>query len=181
MSSLLDENLPDSIDDQIPKGTILRSIAIFTAMEVCGSFLTGKSGPSTTSENFRTFCTSKYMPQSYHRIADLLLSIFRNGVVHSYVPKGAAQLSSDEGCRDIHLDFFDSGLCIFVPKLAEDVKNGIRELAKDLRSDMNMQQLYYKVFQDLDAAGKKDYLDFVKRNNITTKRGNFRGDINISL
>lgn len=181
MSSLLDENLPDSIDDQTPKGTILRSIAIFTAMELCGSFLTGETGPGTTSKNFKAFCTSKYMPNPYHRVADLLLSNFRNGVAHSYVAKGAAHLSSDEGCRNIHLEFFDSGLCVFVPAFAEDVTNAIKKLAKDIRSNPTMQEPYYKVFRDLHALGKKDYTDFIKRNNITTRSENFIGDISIGL
>ena len=37
------KNVVDSINEK-SKGTILRSIAIFTAIELCGSFLRSKTG-----------------------------------------------------------------------------------------------------------------------------------------
>lgn len=180
MSKLVEDNLLDSIGENA-KGTILRSMAIFTAMELCGSFLTGKTGPGTTESNFKMFCESEYMPQAYHKISSLLYSIFRNGVAHSYVPKGAAHLTSDPGASTCHLIFFDSGICIYVPILAEDVRNGITSLTNKLKQDEALKKKYYSVFQELERIGKEEYQRFVKENNITTTAGNFVGDISISL
>ena len=181
MGKLLEENLIDSIDSKSKKGTILRSMAIFTAIELCGSFLTGRTGPNTTKKNFIIFCKSKYIPVEYCKIASLLYSIFRNGVAHSYIPKGAAYLTSDVRALKCHLQFYDSGLCIYVPQLAKDITQAIRALVTDLKQDRKLKKNYYKVFGELDKIGKKDYSQYIQAKSITTKSGSFRGDINISI
>ena len=180
MGKLVEDNLLDSIDENA-KGTILRSMAIFTAMELCGSFLTGKTGPGTTEMNFKKFCESEYMLQAYHKVSCLLYSIFRNGVAHSYVPKGAAHLTSDPGAASCHLNFYDSGICIYVPTLAKDVGNGIKNLKDKIKKDEALKKNYHFVFQELERIGKEEYQKFIKKNNISTSAGNFVGDISIDL
>lgn len=167
--------------DEKSKGTILRSMAIFTAVELCGSFLTGETGQNTTQKNFVTFCESKYIPETYHKISDLLYSIFRNGVSHSYVPKGAAHLTSAPSAKNLHLHFCETGLCIYVPQLAEDVTEAIRQLIPDLKQEGELNENYYKVFSQLDKVGKEIYQKHVKDNNVKTEDAAFQGDINIRL
>jgi len=180
MSKLLEENLIDSMDEK-SKGTILRSMAIFTAIELCGSFLTGETGQNTTQKNFVTFCESKYIPEAYHKISSLLYSIFRNGVSHSYVPKGAAYLTSDPGAKELHLRFYESGLCIYVPQLAVDVTGAIKQLILDLKQEKKLNENYYKVFSQLDQVGKEIYQKYVKDNNNKTQAVLIKSEINIKL
>lgn len=180
MGKFLEENLIDSMDEK-SKGTILRSMAIFTAIELCGSFLTGKVGPNTTKTNFITFCKSNYVPTKYRKISELLYSIFRNGVAHSYIPKGSAHLTSDPKAKSCHLQFFDSGLCIYVPELAKDITEAVRKLIKDLKKDTGLKNRYLKIFCQLDKMGKQKYQEYIKEKNITTKSGTFVGDISIDI
>jgi translation initiation factor 2 beta subunit (eIF-2beta)/eIF-5 len=180
MSKLLAENLIDSIGEN-SKGTILRSMAVFTAIELCGSFLTGKTGEKTTRENFLTFCESKYLPEAYRKISTLLYDIFRNGVSHSYVAKGAAHLTSASEAKELHLHFCVSGLCIFVPRLAEDVRKGIEQLIIDLKQEKELNDNYHKILLQLHEDGEKIYQRYVKENNIKTKAISFKGDISIEL
>ncbi len=179
MSRLIEDNLIDSIGPN-GKGTILRSMAIFTAMELCGSFLTGKTGPGTTERNFKAFCESEYLLQ-YNKISPLLYSIFRNGVAHSYVPKGSAQLTSDPNAAPCHLIFYDSGICIFVPQLADDVKAAILLLVKDIKKYPDLEQNYKSVFSQLEKIGTKEYQKFIKENDIEVQKAVFKGDIDIRL
>ncbi|MCX6740153.1 MAG: hypothetical protein NTZ49_02910 [Candidatus Parcubacteria bacterium] len=180
MSNLLEENLIDSMDEK-SKGTILRSMAIFSVIELFGSFLTGETGQGTTKKNFITFCESKYIPVEYRVISSLLFSIFRNGVSHSYVPKGAALLTSDLGAKNFHLHFCESGLCIYVPQLAEDVVAAIKKFIIDLKQEKKLKENYYNVFSQLDRVGKEIYHEYIKDNNIKTQTVEFQGDINIDL
>lgn len=183
MGKFLENNLIDSMDAN-SKGTILRSMAIFTAIELCGSFLTGKTGPRTTENNFLTFCKSKYVQQNYHQISELLYSMFRNGVSHSYIPKGAALLSSHPSGKNCHLKFFNNGLCIYVPQFAEDITQGVKEFIRDLKSDSDnqLQKRYYRVLEKLNQMGKKEYDNFIKLNKIKTiKIKNFNRDIDIKI
>jgi hypothetical protein len=89
------KNVVASIDEK-SKGTILRSMAIFTAIELCGSFLRGKTGSGTTKPNFLAFCKSKYMPTDYVTLAELLYFIF--GEI------------GDGGNRGCPLDYWFTGL-----------------------------------------------------------------------
>lgn len=100
---------------------------LFTPIELCGSFLRGKTGIGTTKPNFLKFCKSKYMPTEYETLAELLYSIFRNGVAHSYIPKGAAIPSSNKKDENMHLEYCSDGLFIYVPQLANDVTKAIQD------------------------------------------------------
>jgi len=176
MGKFLEENLIDSMDEK-SKGTILRAMAVFVAIEVCGSFLTGKTGRSTTRDNFITFCKSKYIPKKYHKISELLYEIFRNGVAHSYVPKGGAHLTSDPRARKHHICFEQDGLFIHVLTLAGDVTNAIKNFVKDLKKNKLLQKNYYTVLQQLDEYGKEKYRNFIRQNKIKTTQIPVRGDI----
>lgn len=176
----LEKNVIDSIGPK-SKGTILRSMAIFTAIELCGSFLTGERGMGWTKKNFLKFCKSKYMPKGYHKVSKLFYSIFRNGVAHHYIPKGAALLSSIKKAKSLHLVFLDKGLFIYVPQLAEDVTEAIRKFVKDLKKDSNLQSNYYKVISSLSREGKKEYREFVDSHGIKTKKIVIRGDMIVEL
>jgi len=169
-------NVLDSLD-RSSKGTILRSMAIFTAIELCGSFLTGSTGPTTTRKNFLAFCQSKYMPPAYDNIADLLYHIFRNGVSHSYVSKGAALLSSDSHDSRKHLKFYSNGLFIYVPRLAGDLTSSIRSFYQDIKSDTALQKNYNDVIQQLDTDGSKQYSQYLKDEGITPIPRTIKRDI----
>lgn len=86
MSKLIEDNLIGAI--RSTGDMLLKCMMIVTAIEFCGSFLTGKTGYRTTKDNFLEFWKSKYMPKEYYRIGELLYEIFRNGVSHSFVAKG---------------------------------------------------------------------------------------------
>lgn len=180
MSKFLEENLIDSMDEK-SKGTILRSTAIFIAMEVCGSFLTGKTGPGTTRDNFITFISSQYVSKNYHDIGELLYSIFRNSVAHHYIPKGATLLTSDPDARDCHLQFYKQGLCIYVPKMAGDITEAIKKLIVYIKGDTDLKAQYYRVLQKLDEDGKREYEKYVRDNKIKFEEGSFSGEINIEI
>lgn len=176
----LEKNVIDSMDLK-SKGTILRSMAIFTAIELCGSFLTGETGSSRTKDNFLAFCESKYMSSNYHKISELLYSIFRCGVSHSYIPKGAALLSSSKKAKGYHLCFCDKGLCIYIPQLAEDVTEAVESFVKDLKQNNKLQSNYYEVISKLDKEGKGKYLEFIKKHGIKTQKIGIRGDVDVRL
>ena len=176
------KNLADAMDEERPKGTLEISMAIFAIMELCGSFITGKTGTGTSRDNFLTFCESDYVSQKYHKISQLLYCIFRNGVVHSYVPKGAAHLTSDRRAEIYHLQFFNSGLCIYVPELAKDITGAIKALKVDLRQDQQIRSNYNKILRELDIAGKNYYSNYIREKNIKPISGiRIQGDINISI
>lgn len=180
MGKLLQDNVIDSINPT-SKGTILRSMAIFTAIELCGSFLTGKTNQGTTTENFKAFCESKYMDSIYHDKSDLLLSIFRNGVSHSYIPKGCALLSSDTREENNHLKFYSEGLSIYIPKLAEDVTNAIQKYLVDLKNDNKLKENYKSVIEQLDKEGRDKYEKFFKKHNIETENIGAVRDIKLDI
>jgi hypothetical protein len=190
------EDLINSIGPN-DKGTLLQASAVFTAMEMCGSFLTGKTLEGSTKKNIVAFCKSSYMPSQYHQIAELLYDLFRNGVSHSYVPKGAMIPTSDPSAKTAHLDFFGQGLLIYVPTFAEDVQNSIKILWSDIKNDKAKNESahqkqylkynkglywnYMQIFHELDAAGKIAYDEFIKKNTINLKHEAFDGDISVSL
>lgn len=165
--SVLKNRIIQSIDEKT-KGTILRAMAIFTAIELYGSFLSGNTGPGNTKNNFSTFCKSKYMPQKYHKLKDLLYNLFRNGITHSYIPKGSAHLSGNPLDKESHLKFLEDGLFIYVPKLAEDVTKAIKLFYEDLKDSKKLKSNYQKIFLKLDDDGGKEYLKFIEDNNIIT-------------
>jgi hypothetical protein len=171
------KNVVASIDEK-SKGTILRSMAIFAAIELCGSFLTGKTGRGTTKSNFLEFCKSKkYMPTEYKTRAELLYSIFRNGVAHSYIPKGAAILSSDKDAENMHLEYCSDGLFIYVPQLANDVTRAIQDFYKDLKCTKDLQDKHAAVISKLDKDGKEAYNRHISDNRIKPKPCKIKGDI----
>ena len=173
-------NVLDSLDRR-SKGTILRSIAMFTAIELCGSILNGKTGQGNTKKNFLTFCKSKYMPTAYHNIAELLYSIFRNGVAHSYVPKGAALLSSNYYDRSRHLKFYSNGLFIYVPRLAKDLRSSIHALYQDIKSNATLQNNYNNVTQQLDTDGSTQYRNYLSQAGISPISRKIKRDIITAL
>jgi len=175
-NNFLLNNVVGSMDSQ-SKGTILRSIAIFTAIELCGSLLSGRTGSGTTKTNFLNFCKSKYMPERYKIFAELLYTIFRNGVAHSYIPKGAAILSNDTKGEEMHLKCCDDGLFIYVPKLADDVTEAIKNFYNDLKRTPDLKSKYKAVISELDNVGKSEYENYVRNNNITTEHIAIKGDI----
>jgi len=74
--------------------------------------------------------TWKKIPKEYHKVCKLLCKIFRNGVAHSDVPEGFALLSDRSSDWNNHLKFYEEGLFIFVPKLAEDITEAVKKLFK---------------------------------------------------
>ena len=180
MATSLEEILTKSLDEN-KDDTLLRMLTAFIHIELCGSFLTGKTGPGTTTKNFYAFSRSKYMPEEYHKIAPLLLSIFRNGIAHCYLPKGGAIPTSERVAADKHLHFYEQGICIYVPKLAEDVKTAIKNIFNDIRENTISQKSYYSIFEQSDQIGKSEYEKFLEENGIQTEKDIWLGDINISL
>ena len=175
-NNFLVKNVVDSMDSK-SKGTILRSMAIFTAIELCGSFISGKTGMGTTKSNFLNFCRSKYMPAGYKIYAELLYTIFRNGVAHSYIPKGAAILSSDIKGKKMHLECCADGLFIYVPKLADDVTEAVKNFYNDLKHTPDLKSNYEAVISKLDNVGKTEYKNYIRDNHITPKSCAIKGDI----
>ena len=173
------KNVVNSIDDK-SKGTILRSMAIFTAIELCGSFLRGETGIGNTKLNFLEFCKSDYMP-GYKDFAELLYEIFRNGVAHSYIPKGAALLSSDRKDKDMHLEYCADGLFIYVPQLANDVTKAIQDFYNDLKCTKDLQDKHAAVISKLDKDGKEAYKKHIRDNRIELKPCKTKGDITATI
>lgn len=173
-------NVLDSLDRR-SKGTLLRSMAIFTAIELCDSILNGKTGQGNTKKNFLTFCKSKYMPTVYHNIAELLYSIFRNGVAHSYVPKGAALLSSNYSDRSRHLKFYSNDLFIYTPRLAKDLHSSIHALYQDMKSNATLQNNYNNVTQQLDTDGSTQYRNYLSQAGISPISRKIKRDIITAL
>ena len=163
--------------DKSSKGTMLRSMAIFTAIELCGSILNGKTGVRTTKENFISFCNSDYMPPTYNEVSDLLYTIFRCGVAHSYISKGAALLSSNYNDKNKHLVFYQNGLFIYVPEFSKDVSKAIRSLYKDIKTNSGLEANYKKVINQLDGDGLRSYQDFIRKNGMITKKFKINRDI----
>ena len=180
MSHLVEDNLIDCMGENA-KGTILRASAIFTSMELFGSFLTGKTGRGTTKLNLETFCKSGYMPARYHVVSELISSIFRNGVSHSYITQGGALLGSDPATSSCHLKFYEQGMFIYVPQFAEDVIGAVRKAWQDINKEELLKTNYISVLKELEDSGKKKYIEFLNENNIVIESGTFSGDISIDL
>ena len=162
------------------KGTILRSMAIFTAIELGGSIIRGKTGRNTTRKNFLKFC-NKYMPDKYHKVSELLYSIFRCGVAHSYTSKGAALLSSNHYDKKKHLVFYKNGLFIYIPELSADVSHAIRLLYEVIKRDNNLKRNYEFVITTLDNDGLSEFQTFVKKHDIKTKKSKIKRDITTDI
>lgn len=164
-----------------PKGTILRSVAVCIGIELGGSFITGKTGQRTTTKNFKIFCKSKYMPIAYHKIAPLLLINVRNGIAHSYIPKGGIIVTSDSNMKNYHLKFFSGGLCVYIPTLSEDVQEGLKKLMYDIQRDKTLQEKYHRVIQTVDKDGIEVYKKYITQNKISPICKAVRGDISVDL
>ncbi len=121
------------------------------------------------------------MPTAYHNIAELLYSIFRNGVAHSYVPKGAALLSSNYYDRSRHLKLYSNGLFIYVPRLARDLHSSIRALYQDIKSNAILQNNYNNVIQQLDTDGSTQYRNYLSQSGISPIPRKIKGDIVTAL
>jgi hypothetical protein len=173
-------NVLDSLDRR-SKGTILRSMAIFTAIELYGSILNGKTGRGNTKKNFLTFCKSRYMPTAYHNIAELLYGIFRNGIAHSYVPKGEALLSSNYYDKSKHLKFYSNSLFIYVPQLAKDLPSSIHMFYQDIKINATLQNNYNNVIQQLDTDGSTQYRNYLSQAGISPISRKIKRDIITAL
>jgi hypothetical protein len=176
MGSLLG-NVINSIKEAPAKNTILRSMAIFTGIELCGKILIGRTGRGTTESSFEAFCESKYIPSAYHQYSELLYKLFRCGVLHTYTPRGGALLSSETPGKDSHLTCYEDGLFIYIPTLAEDVIKGIESLIVDLNKDPHLAQNYQTVLNDLDFQGTRFYHEFLEDKHIDPQKGRFNFDI----
>ena len=158
--------------------TLVKCMAIVTATELCGSFITGKTGNGTTRENFLAFWKSSYMPTEYHDLSELFYNILRNGVSHSFVVKGGVIPSGDErGARD-HLKFFLNGIFVYVPTLAKDVENGILMLLEDIHQNKNELKIRYKtVLNELVYSGMIEYKKYCSEKSIQVINYAIPGDI----
>ena len=178
--NFLVKNILDSISKS-SKGTILRSMAIFTAIELCGSFLTGNTGPGSTKNNFLKFCRSNYFPRKYHSISELLYIIFRNGVAHSYIAKGSALLSSNYRDKSKHLKYYKNGLFIYVPELANNLRDSIKNLFQDIKNDSTLRDNYNRVIEKLGNEGNRKYRRHIADHNIRVIPVEIPRDINTNL
>lgn len=179
-NNFLVNNVIDSMDDN-SKGTILRSMAIFSTIELCGSILNGRTAQGTSEQNFMTFCNSNYMPRKYTQVSELLYKSFRCGVAHSYVAKGGALLSSDPKERRKHLKAFSNGLLIYVPTLATDVSAAVRKLYSDIRSKASMEAKYKRVLGKLDTDGLDAYSKYLFRYNVKPINTRIERDIVVDI
>jgi hypothetical protein len=121
------------------------------------------------------------MRTEYRKIAKLLYEIFRNGVAHSYVPKGAALLSSNYCDRNRHLKFYSNGLFIYVPQLARDLRSSIRAFYQDIKSNAALKNNYNNVIRQLDTEGSEKYRDHLSKACITPIAQNIKRDIVTAL
>lgn len=118
------------------------------------------------------------MPEKYYAISELLYSIFRCGVAHSYISKGAALLSSGSCDKERHLRFYENGLFIYVPELASDVSKAIRLLYEDIKQDTyNLKKNYDIVIEQLDSEGKKAFDDFIINHKVEKIKETIKRDI----
>jgi len=177
MPQLIKDHLLGTIRDA--RGALLESIIIFTAIELCGSFITGKTGVRQTKSNFLAFWKSKYMPQKYHELGGLLYEIFRNGVSHSFIAKGGVIPSGDTNSSNLHLVFTEYGIFIYIPQFKDDVIIGVTQLLDDLKKNKNdLKAKYNSVLLSLTRDGKFRYDTFVRTNNISIRKIPLSGDIN---
>ena len=182
MPKLIENHLLGSIRDtrdaRPSRGALLESMMIFTAIEVCGSFLTGNTGPGTTETNFKKFWGSEYMPSKYHNFGELLYKIYRNGVSHSFVAKGGVIPTEATEDIDNHLHLTDHGIYIYVPLLGEDIKSGMKKLLEDIKKNKNdLQKKYCDVLKKIYDCGMNEYGQFIKKYSLKTLKIKLDGDI----
>jgi hypothetical protein len=170
-------NVLDSMDEKIPKGTILRAMATFTAMELAGSFISGQTGRRTTEANFKKFCESPYVHKKYHRFSNLLYRLFRNGVAHSYITKGGALLTSAQEDRRKHLKCYENGLLVYVPTLIRDIQAAIKKLYSDIKSKKYLRDNYNSVIDSINKEDKHIYDEFVGENKMPMIKKTLERDI----
>ncbi|MDP2364848.1 MAG: hypothetical protein Q8M94_13905, partial [Ignavibacteria bacterium] len=102
----------------------------------------------------------------------------RCGVAHSYISKGSALLSSDNNDEKKHLNYYEDGLFIYVPELADDVSKAIRLLYEDIKKNNNdLKKKYNFIIEKLNNDGKKVFDDFVKKNNKIKIKETIKRDI----
>lgn len=177
MPKLIENHLLGTINSA--RGALLESMIIFTAIELCGSFLTGNTGrPKDGRPNFRTFWDA-YMSKQYRGKADLLYDIVRHGVAHSFVAKGGVIPSGrKDGLR--HLRCYSKGIFIYMPQLKKDVMVAISKFLLDLhkKSNKKLRRNYCFVLSSIKIGGDKKYKNFIEKNKIKVAKGNFgKGDI----
>ncbi|OGM94043.1 hypothetical protein A2524_02010 [Candidatus Wolfebacteria bacterium RIFOXYD12_FULL_48_21] len=179
MGKLLEDNLIGAIDRAEKTGdTLLMCMICVTAIEFCGSVLTGKTGYSkTTPDNFKTFLSSKYMPIKYHGLKDILYELLRNGVAHSYIPKGYIHPSVESSGASEHLQCFKNGIFIYAPQFCADVTAGIKELLKDIHAESELKSKYEGVLNILSEDREGIYKKHLTDKSITPSRELIQGDI----
>lgn len=173
--ALIEDDLIKTIREE--ENTLLKCMIIVTATELCGSFLTGETGPTSTRSNFLAFWNSRYMPKEYHKISELLYNILRNGISHSFVAKGGVIPSREKKSSHKHLQYFERGIFIYADKLGEDVIEGLLMYLKDKKNSPELNSKYNNVLTKLIQDGKAEYKAFVKKNNIQVSNEPIVGDI----
>ena len=175
--ALIKDDLIKTIQEE--KNTLLKCMIIVTATELCGSFLTGDTGPTKTKTNFLAFWNSKYMPTKYHRVSKLLYEILRNGVSHSFVAKGGVIPSRDKDGSHKHLEYFKQGIYICADKLGEDVIQSLSMYLKDKKRDPKLDKQYHYVLKKVIQDGYSEYEKFTIQNNIQVSNELIVGDIHL--
>ena len=173
--AFIEDNLIGAI--RSTSDTLLKCMMIVTAVEFCGSILTAKTGSGNTKKNFLAFWQSRYMPEIYHGTGELLYDILRNGVSHSFIAKGGVIPSANTAGSEKHMRFFNQGVFVYVPKLAEDIIGGIQNFLKDVIENKDLKDNYNLIISELQRSGKAIYDDFVKNNKIETSSEHIQGDI----
>ena len=173
--ALIKDDLIKTIAEE--ENTLLKCMMIVTATELCGSFLTGKTGPHSTRDNFLAFWKSKYMPKEYNGISELLYDILRNGVSHSFIAKGGVIPSREKKSAHKHLRYFKQGIFIYADKLGEDVTGGLVMYLEDKKNNPELNQKYNNVLKELIQDGESKYDKFITRNKIQVSIEPIIGDI----
>lgn len=176
---LIKSNVIPAIEGET--NTLLKCMIIVTATELCGSFLTAKTGPRSTKENFLAFWNSKYMPKKYHKVSNLLYEILRNGVSHTFIAKGGVIPSRDKSGSHYHLKCLQGGVYIDANQLGEDVINGLKQYLEDKKVDPKLNKKYLYILEKLQIDGILEYKRFLIENDLQPLNYTINGDISPDL
>jgi len=174
--ALIENNLIESIN--VAPNPLLQCMVVVTATELCGSFLTGKTGRGEARNNFLTFWKSEYVPKIYHDMSNLLWESLRNGVSHSFVAKRGVIPSGEEKSSDKHLKPFKNGVFIYAPQLKKDIVAGLLALSNDIKKNKdNLATKRDCVMKKLEEDGEKAYVKYIGDYKIKVLDEEIIGDI----
>jgi hypothetical protein len=143
--------------------TIPQAMLIFTALDLLGFLVNDdpNARKTNTAKNYQAIFSSDLglFPEEYEAATDMLVKLFRHGIVHQFFSKASAM-----GKFNNLMPFIvKSGTvpCLNVDRLTEDFTKAVRLLRERIASGKN-KSIIKRINDRLDRLASDDYKDLQK-------------------